>query len=339
MWFWFFEAHHRPDTAPIALVLPGTPGLAASELVFGPTGPCAWRAHDPWPAANQWTLSRRASLLYVDAPAPAGLSYVARESPREPRAPPLTPSREPEYYVWNLLQGFFRAWPEHTGREVHIWSGDAAAPSAIDLANHVLERNLLVGSPGEDQGASVVRLASLGLESPVLEVVKQYEHSLAYARDNPYRAVLSAGEQRRLRTEYEFDHLRRLKVCALAPWRDCAAQLRGYRRLWRELTVGWWTVYRGRSTWHDRTSFDPLDLRERRSRRTFESLHGRPEHVGRVAPWLSREGVAQQLGARIEGWDHKKEGYETFVKWMEDDLNARQARESIMNHPFSPSMR
>ena len=327
MWFWFFEAQNDPKNAPIALVLPGTPALAGSELVFGRNGVCAWESREPWPVANEWTFNRHVNMLYLDTPLPAGLSFIQDAEDHSKT------TKRSEVYVWNFLQVFFRYWPEYEGKQLHLWTQDFGVYFATKLAVHMLDNNQLIDK-GELADQVKVNLTSLGLESPLIDVSMQYKHSLAYALENPYRAILSVEEHAELDGEFEAIYQRRLQACAANVERDCEKHMADYEYLWKKLTVGAWTSDRGilEQKWEGRTSFDPRDIRLERPQRTFESLYDRPEHVGQLQNWLRRPAVKERLGLRRKTWD-RKEDYKVFDNMeklsdssIENVLDKEQAR-------------
>ncbi|KAF4962523.1 hypothetical protein FZEAL_10982, partial [Fusarium zealandicum] len=75
MFFWFFEARHKPEDAPVILYLNGGPGMSSTYRVFDGTGPCIFPPGHDKPVANPLGFNEYANVLYVDQPVGTGFSF------------------------------------------------------------------------------------------------------------------------------------------------------------------------------------------------------------------------------------------------------------------------
>lgn len=75
MFFWYFEAHNKPEHAQTAIYLAGGPG---DSSMFGATqdgGPCVVLQDSNSTAPNPFSWNRNVNMLYVDQPVGSGYSY------------------------------------------------------------------------------------------------------------------------------------------------------------------------------------------------------------------------------------------------------------------------
>nr|ASK38708.1 putative serine carboxypeptidase [Paecilomyces divaricatus] len=73
--FWFFEARHDPDKAPLAIYLDGGPGLSSLQGAFTETGPCYVNEDSNSTRLNPWSWNNHVNMLYIDQPLSTGFSY------------------------------------------------------------------------------------------------------------------------------------------------------------------------------------------------------------------------------------------------------------------------
>lgn len=136
MWFWFFEARNKPQSAPLALWLNGGPGcssmlglfkvrtrLALPEILLSKVlqltsprkenGPCQFVGNAPTPTRNPYSWNEFANMLYVDQPIGVGFSYGKNDVSSSVQAAPL---------VWTLLQAFFAHFPKYESRDFGLFT-------------------------------------------------------------------------------------------------------------------------------------------------------------------------------------------------------------------------
>lgn len=74
-WFWFFEARHDPENAPLSLWIQGGPGAPTSISAVNENGPCNLLNNSRDAVNNPWSWNDRVNMLYIDQPVQTGFSY------------------------------------------------------------------------------------------------------------------------------------------------------------------------------------------------------------------------------------------------------------------------
>jgi carboxypeptidase C (cathepsin A) len=75
MFFWYFEARHRPETAPTAIYLAGGPGESSVFGAASDGGPCYIGDDANSTIHNPYSWNNRVNMLYIDQPVGSGFSY------------------------------------------------------------------------------------------------------------------------------------------------------------------------------------------------------------------------------------------------------------------------
>ena len=75
-YFMYFEARHKPETAPLAVYLAGGPGEASSyPALNSESGPCYVNPNGTNTTTNPWSFNNYVNMLYIDQPNMVGFSY------------------------------------------------------------------------------------------------------------------------------------------------------------------------------------------------------------------------------------------------------------------------
>ncbi|KAK1215204.1 hypothetical protein PQX77_022200 [Marasmius sp. AFHP31] len=74
-WFWFFEARHEPETAPLTLWINGGPGCSSMIGLFEEHGPCSVNPDGETTRLNPFSWNNISNMIYIDQPIGTGFSY------------------------------------------------------------------------------------------------------------------------------------------------------------------------------------------------------------------------------------------------------------------------
>ncbi|KAF8989272.1 Alpha/Beta hydrolase protein [Cyathus striatus] len=100
MWFWFFEARHNKDNAPLTLWLNGGPGCSSMIGLFQENGPCTVNADSRSTTLNPFSWNNISNMLYIDQPINAGFSYGPKsQSPNN--------TEQAAAQLWTAFQALF----------------------------------------------------------------------------------------------------------------------------------------------------------------------------------------------------------------------------------------
>jgi carboxypeptidase C (cathepsin A) len=73
--FWFFEARHDPENAPLSIWLNGGPGSTSMMGLLQENGPCFIDEDSETTIHNPWSWNNHVNMLYIDEPNQVGFSY------------------------------------------------------------------------------------------------------------------------------------------------------------------------------------------------------------------------------------------------------------------------
>ncbi len=74
--FWYFESHHDPENAPLAIHLAGDPGeSSAYAAANSESGPCYVNPDANSTAINPWSYNNYVNVVYIDQAVQTGFSY------------------------------------------------------------------------------------------------------------------------------------------------------------------------------------------------------------------------------------------------------------------------
>ncbi|KAI0768078.1 alpha/beta-hydrolase [Trametes elegans] len=75
LWFWFFEARHNPETAPLTLWINGGPGCSSMIGLLQEHGPCSVKEDGKTTELNPFSWNNISNIIYIDQPIGTGFSY------------------------------------------------------------------------------------------------------------------------------------------------------------------------------------------------------------------------------------------------------------------------
>ncbi|CAG8671300.1 12582_t:CDS:2 [Cetraspora pellucida] len=112
--FWFFEARHNPETAPLTLWLTGGPGCSSLNGLFVEIGPCKTQNNGTSTITNPNSWTEVSNVIFLDQPIGVGFSY-------SDDVYNVTSSEQAAADMYTFLQLFFQRFPEYSKLDFHIF--------------------------------------------------------------------------------------------------------------------------------------------------------------------------------------------------------------------------
>ncbi|KAF8602094.1 serine carboxypeptidase [Ceratobasidium sp. AG-I] len=170
IFFWFFEARNRPQTAPVVIWLNGGPGCSSAMGLFFALGPCRIEEDGKSTTLNKYSWNTNANMLFIDQPAGVGFSYN--------NGPTVDDSFIAADDMWAFLQLFYKRFDQYSG-ELHV-SGESYAGTYIPhIASSIYRHNKALENkyiPSQSQHINLTSvLIGNGLTDPYPQFGALYE--------------------------------------------------------------------------------------------------------------------------------------------------------------------
>ncbi|KAM5353957.1 hypothetical protein ACJ41O_000607 [Fusarium nematophilum] len=179
MWFWFFEARHDPENAPVAIWLNGGPGCSSMVGLFQENGPCHFVGNDTEPRLNPNSWNEYANMLYIDQPIGSGFSVGSYDANSTIHA-----SRQ----IWTFMQAFLDRFPQYRSREFGLFTQSYGGHYGPEFARFFLQKNDEIDR-NQTEGQKIDMVA-LGINSGWIDPRIQFRTYATYANRNPYKQIL-----------------------------------------------------------------------------------------------------------------------------------------------------
>ncbi|KNG81454.1 carboxypeptidase S1 [Aspergillus nomiae NRRL 13137] len=167
--FWFFEARHNPETAPITLWLNGGPGSDSLIGLFEELGPCQINStFDDY--INPYSWNEVSNLLFLSQPLGVDTTNLAAEA------------------AWEILQGFLGGLPKLDSRikskDFSLWTESYGGHYGPAFFNHFYEQNERIAN-GTIDGVQL-NFNSLGIINGIIDEAIQAPYYPEFAVNNTY---------------------------------------------------------------------------------------------------------------------------------------------------------
>ncbi|KAF9475477.1 serine carboxypeptidase [Pholiota conissans] len=183
IWFWFFEARHNPDTAPLTLWFNGGPGSSSMIGLFQEHGPCRITNDSTSVVLNPYSWNNESNIMYIDQPIGTGFSHgsLAR----------VGTSQQAAADIWDFMQIFLSdpKFSKYQSRDLAIWAESYGGHYGPTFAAHFLAQNAAI-SNGTISGLPL-NLKTLAIGNGLTDPLSQYPGYAAYAANNPYHPLVT----------------------------------------------------------------------------------------------------------------------------------------------------
>ncbi|KAH0337683.1 alpha/beta-hydrolase, partial [Aureobasidium melanogenum] len=213
-WFWFFEARHGPENAPLSLWIQGGPGAPTSISAVNENGPCNLLNNSRDAVNNPWSWNDRVNMLYIDQPVQTGFSYdtlvngtiseafspfavLPAQIPKNDTslggifssgnsslAPNSTMAVAPP--MWDFMQIWLKDFPGYSGekQKFSIWGESYGGHWVPTFADYFYKQNDRISSGGLN--ATSLTIESLGLINACIDAETQIPFYPVMAANNTY---------------------------------------------------------------------------------------------------------------------------------------------------------
>ncbi|KAG9747976.1 alpha/beta-hydrolase, partial [Aureobasidium melanogenum] len=213
-WFWFFEARHDPENAPLSLWIQGGPGAPTSISAVNENGPCNLLNNSRDAVNNPWSWNDRVNMLYIDQPVQTGFSYdtLVNGTISEALSPfAVLPAQVPKndtslagifssgnsslapnstmavaLPMWDFMQIWLKDFPGYTGdkQSFSIWGESYGGHWVPTFADYFYKQNDLISSG--HLNATSLTIESLGLINACIDAETQIPFYPVMAANNTY---------------------------------------------------------------------------------------------------------------------------------------------------------
>ena len=168
LFFWFFEARHNPEEAPLVLWLNGGPGCSSTTGLLFELGPCRIADEGRNVTYNPHSWTESANVIFLDQPVNVGYSYA--DGSTSVNTSPVAAED-----VYAFLELFLNRFPKFAKLPFHIAAesyGGMYAPSIASAVHH--QNQALARTGAVVPGLVHINLASImignGITDPLVQM-------------------------------------------------------------------------------------------------------------------------------------------------------------------------
>ncbi|KAJ7094353.1 alpha/beta-hydrolase [Mycena epipterygia] len=160
--FWYFEAEHDAEKAPIILTMGGGPGTSGMLNPMSAQGPCLAGENASVPNPNRWT--EHFNLIALDHPVGVGFSYGTK----------VNNSRNAAIDAYDFLQKFFRLFPHLSQNPLILSGGSYGGMYVPHIATVIHEQNIALAAGKGEPGAIHLNLESMMVSNPISDATSHF---------------------------------------------------------------------------------------------------------------------------------------------------------------------
>ncbi|KAK8147573.1 hypothetical protein G3M48_001391 [Beauveria asiatica] len=222
--FWFFEARHDPENAPLAIWLNGGPGSSSMMGLLQENGPCLVNDDSETTRHNPWSWNNRVNMLYIDEPNQVGFSYDAPTNftivldgergevrtatdfsrvdvpalnsttrvgtlSSDDRRHTVNTTAEAAHALWHFAQAFFWEFPHYKPNDdrISLWAESYGGHYGPGFARFFQQQNeKILNGTLDDKTAHYMHLDTLGIINGVIDAAHREEAGIIFPFNNTY---------------------------------------------------------------------------------------------------------------------------------------------------------
>lgn len=219
--FWYFEARHNAQTAPLAIYLSGGPGEPSSKAVVdSESGPCYVNADGNSTTINTWSFNQHVNMLYIDQPVQTGFSYnslikgtfnleTTDTTPLDTNG--VLPKQNTTYRVgtfssqdllqttntsitsakalWRFAEHWITTFPEYDtkSKEVSVWGNSYGGYWVPAVAAYFDQQ---IKASTQHPKLHALKMSTMGLTNGCVDFLTQTPYYPQYAYNNTYAPLI-----------------------------------------------------------------------------------------------------------------------------------------------------
>ncbi|KAI0760887.1 Alpha/Beta hydrolase protein [Trametes elegans] len=175
LFFWFFEARHEPETAPLTVLQSG-PACSSMEGLFRETGPCRVNSDNKTTELNPYSWNNVSNVIYLDQTVGAGFSYGTADA--------ATAADEAEL-IWKALQILLQSqeFAKYQSRDLVLAGPSYAGRFVPEFVTYANAQNVKAADRSRE-GVNI-NVTAIVIYDGWFDPRIQYESLLQFVKDAP----------------------------------------------------------------------------------------------------------------------------------------------------------
>jgi hypothetical protein len=216
LFYWYFQARKKPESAPLTLWLNGGPGASSMRGLLRENGPCSINPDSNSTSNNPWSWNEVSNMIYIDQPVQTGFSYDVLQNSlvniltgRAPKAgtPPnatilagtfpslsitstTNSSANSARALYYALQVFLQDASFHKSSDTRfsVWTESYGGKYGPAIADFILEQNkrIATGQLAGNPAFKSINFDTLGIVNGCIDVVDELAGGILFQFNNTY---------------------------------------------------------------------------------------------------------------------------------------------------------